>query len=192
MPLTAYIISMLASPPWIFLAYTITDTLIFAVLSKRYIAWKEKDKKEDYMEGQQIVLYMTVAPDEAVSASKDIRKLADEYNIDPKIANRVSLSMEEMVAYAEEVRDDDTGKGHRRKKKNEEEDVFSVQVMIRFRGENAATVVTYDDGHKINLDMDEDKRELAVSNYELLRRLAKSLEYQYVLDMNYTTIRFEV
>ncbi len=192
MPLTAYIISMLASPPWIFLAYTITDTLIFAVLSKRYIAWKEKDKKEDYMEGQQVVLYMTVAPDVAVSASRDIRKVADEYDIDPKIANRVSLSMEEMVAYAEEVRDDDTGKGHRRKKKNEEEDVFSVQVMIRFRGENAATVVTYDDGHKINLDMDEDKRELAVSNYELLRRLAKSLEYQYVLDMNYTTIRFEV
>ena len=63
--------------------------------------------------------------------------------------------------------------------------------MIRFRGQDAATFVTYDDGHSINLEMEEKERELTVNNYEVLRRLSKSLEYQYILNMNYTTIKFE-
>lgn len=200
MPVAAYILAMLAPVPWMFLSYVITEAIVFTVLNGRYIWWKNKDKAEDYNDGQQIVLYMTVTPDEAVAASGDIRDFADGYGINPKISNSVALAMEEMVAYADSVRDSEgTGNKIKNKTKNNaknaekqgEEEEFSVQVMIRFRGQDAATFVTYDDGHSINLEMEEKERELTVNNYEVLRRLSKSLEYQYILNMNYTTIKFE-
>jgi hypothetical protein len=71
-----------------------------------------------------------------------------------------------------------------------DEDV-SVQIIVRFRGNNAATFVALDDGATIELDVDESKREITTNNYELLRRIATSVNYQYVLDMNYTTLSFE-
>lgn len=69
---------------------------------------------------------------------------------------------------------------------------FSVQVMVRFRGTDAATVTVLDDGRHISLDIDEEKRKIATDNYEVMRKMATSLEYQYILDMNYTTLKFEV
>lgn len=47
-----------------------------------------------------------------------------------------------------------------------------------------------DDGKCIALDENDESREAAVNNYEFLKRISKSIEYQYVLDMNYTVVRF--
>ena len=47
-----------------------------------------------------------------------------------------------------------------------------------------------DDGRCIALDEDRETQELITDNYGLLRKLAKSVKYQYLLNMNYTEIEF--
>ena len=47
-----------------------------------------------------------------------------------------------------------------------------------------------DDGRCISLDKNEETQKLITSNYGLLKKVAKSVEYQYVPDMNYTVFRF--
>jgi hypothetical protein len=46
-----------------------------------------------------------------------------------------------------------------------------------------------DDGRCIALDENESTQTLITDNYELLKKVSKSLEYQYILNMNYTVIR---
>ena len=61
------------------------------------------------------------------------------------------------------------------------------------KGENDLLYVTFpnlDDGKCIALDKNEVSRKLITDNYELLRKLAKSVEYQYILNMNYTRFTF--
>ncbi|MBR0379320.1 MAG: hypothetical protein IJH62_02020 [Mogibacterium sp.] len=47
-----------------------------------------------------------------------------------------------------------------------------------------------DAGRCIALDNDEETEKLITDNYGLLRKLAKSVEYQYILDLNYTRFTF--
>ncbi|MBR2707249.1 MAG: hypothetical protein IKE74_08460 [Mogibacterium sp.] len=68
--------------------------------------------------------------------------------------------------------------------------ILSVEVIVRFRGRNEAVFVELDDGKCIALDKNEVSRKLITDNYELLRKLAKSVEYQYILNMNYTRFTF--
>ena len=79
------------------------------------------------------------------------------------------------VAYADSVK--------------EKED-FCVQVMVRFIGICSAVFVTIDDGRKVSLDINEEKQKLTTNNYELIRRIADTMNYQYILDLNYTTVTF--
>ncbi len=88
--------------------------------------------------------------------------------------------MEELVAYTKDMKDGSSNHD------------ISVQIIVRFKGDNAATFVALDDGATIEPDVDEIKRELTTNNYKLLRRIATSVDYQYVLDMNYTTLSFNV
>ena len=53
-----------------------------------------------------------------------------------------------------------------------------------------AIFITLDDGRCIALDQYEETRQLITDNYELLRKLAKNVEYQYILNMNYTRFAF--
>ena len=208
LPVLGFILSKITPRPYMWLTYVITETLMMVVLYKRFLWWKSKDKDEDYKTGGDLVLYMTVTPDEAVEASRIIRAYADENGINPRVSFRSALCIEEMIAYAGKVKNrkkygggfdiseirehvKETVEARAGKSLGMDEDVFGVQVMIRFRGSDAATVTTLDDGSQIELDIDEEKRKLTTDNYELLRRLAKSVEYQYILDMNYTTFKFE-
>ena len=50
--------------------------------------------------------------------------------------------------------------------------------------------VMLDDGKCIMLDKNSETQKLTTNNYELIRKLAKSVEYQYILNMNYTRITF--
>jgi Na+-driven multidrug efflux pump len=173
----AYILSKLCPPPYLWLAYLISETAVFAVFYSRFKWWKSKDKKDDDADGDDPVLYLTVKPDQAVEASRALRRYADELGKSPRISYRVALCMEELVAYAKDM-------------KGGSNNDISVQIIVRFKGDNAATFIALDDGAAIEPDPDESKRELTANNYNLLRRIAASVDYQYVLDMNYTTLTF--
>ena len=198
LPLIAFIISRVAPSSWLWLSYAINETIIFVILYARFFWWKKKDMQEDYESEQDKVLYMTVTPDKAITASKAIRDFANEYDINPMVSNRVSLCIEEMVAYADRTKDSNRFEQHLndildKASKDLGIDInkFSVQIMVRFKGKDAAIFTMLDDGHHIMLDADEEKRKLTTDNYELVRRLAKSFDYQYILDMNYATIEFD-
>jgi hypothetical protein len=175
----AFILSKFCPPPYIWLAYLINETVILAIFYSRFKWWKDKDKKADNAYGDDPVLYLTVRPDQAIEASRALRRYADELGKNPSISYRVALCMEEMVAYTKAMKDVSSNND------------VSVQIIIRFKGDNAAIFVALDDGATINLNVDETKTELTTDNYELLRRIATSVDYQYVLDMNYTTLSFE-
>ncbi len=64
-----------------------------------------------------------------------------------------------------------------------------IQITVRFSPDNEGVVIVLDDGDCIAFDKREDHQKLTADNYELIRRIAKSIEYQYMLDLNYTTIR---
>ena len=140
---------------------------------------------------------MTVRPDEAVEASRELRSFAEEHGINKRIAYRTALCMEEMVAYvkAAEVTDLEAKKAAQKKQKSgQNDDLYysgsSVEVIVRFKGKDRAVFVTMDDGKCIALDKDEKKQKLVTDNYGLLKKLAESVEYQYILNMNYTRITF--
>ena len=47
-----------------------------------------------------------------------------------------------------------------------------------------------DDGECLALNNDDEHKKRTFDNYEMLRKVAKSFEYQYLLNMNYTVIKF--
>ena len=195
----AYLLSRLCPAPYIWLAYLINETVMIAVFYSRFMWWKAKDKKADDADGDDPVLYLTVKPDHAIEASRALRKYADGLGKNPRISNRVALCMEELVAYTKDMKEENGWKlldGSELKLLDGSDlksliDDEGVQIIVRFKGKNAATFVALDDGATIKLDVDESKREITTNNYELLRRIATSVDYQYVLDMNYTTLTFE-
>ena len=91
-----------------------------------------------------------------------------------KISYRASLALEEMAAYTKQVR--------------EGAEVES-QIVIRLSMDKAVFLMI-DNGRQIVFDEDAEKAALVTDNYNLLKRFASSLEYQYLLDMNYTKIEF--
>ena len=175
LPVFAYILAKILPPPFIYVSYSLSFCLTFIFYYKRYLWWREQDRIQLENTPDEVVLYMSVDPENAVDASRELRKYADELGIDVKISYRIALCMEEMVAYANAVND----KG------------ISVQVMIRFEGKDKATFVVMDNGKCIALDkMEDSARGIIMNNYVLLQKTAKSIEYQYVLDLNYTILNF--
>ena len=176
LPLFAFLIAQAGVPgPYIFLAYLITELIICALSLKRYLHFRAIDSKE---KPGSVVLYMTVAKEDAVEASKYIREFANEHGIDKMISFRAALCMEEMVAYIREA------------------EAFSliprsdpvVDTIIRFEDEHSAIFTLLDDGAFIALDENDETQKLITDNYGLIKRIAKSVEYQYILNMNYTKI----
>ena len=212
LPLFAFMFWKALPSPCIFLAYLATELLVFAMSYYRYREWLKKDRKEIEENGEDIVLYMSVKPDEAVEASREIRNFAEEHGIDKRIAYRAALCMEEMVAYAQAAEAAEPIMGFTNYKENEKsltalmtlagsapwiEDIMdeigntlSIDIMLRFKGKNEAVFVMLDDGKCIMLDKNSETQKLTTNNYELIRKLAKSVEYQYILNMNYTQITF--
>ena len=189
LPIFAYIIAAFAPAPYIFLAYMATELILFGFSWGRYRKWLEKDRKEEAENSDDIILYMTVKPDEAVDASRAIRAFAEKHGIERRVAYRVALCVEEMAAYVKEAE-----AKSRIEKFVEEHNLIdhdvSVEMMVRFKGKDEAIFVTLDDGTCIALDIDKEKQQLITDNYELLKKVAKSVEYQYILDMNYVRFTF--
>ena len=197
LPVYAFLLWKSAPAPYIFLAYLLTDLTVFAASYARYRKWMEHDRQELEKNGEDIVLNMTVGHDDAVEASRQIRKFADEHGIKEKISYRVALCMEEMVAYVKEAETTGTkarfgALGHSPDGRTDDrhDSGLNVDVVVRFKGKDEAVFVTMDSGRCIALDKDEEAEKLITDNYGLLRKLAKSVEYQYILDLNYTRFTF--
>ena len=169
LPLIALLISSVAPAPYIFISYLLTELIVLAFSFLRYRHLLEKDREKEKSEGY-LVLYMTVRPDQAVEASRRIRRFADENGISRRVSYRVALCMEEIAAYVE----------------------TDVEVLVKFDGKHRAAFVTLDDGECIALnDFEEDKEKVITYNYGVLKKVAKSVEYQYILNMNYISIILE-
>lgn len=179
LPVFAFIISRMAAPPLIFLSYLLTELLVFALSMRRYRWWLAKDRKEQLDNEEEVVLYMTIRPEDAVEASRSLRAFADENGMDKRVAYRIALCMEEMVAYAKEVN----------------KSIFpiknkpvNVEVMVKFIGKHDAIFTVLDDGECIALNKYEEQQKLITSNYGIIKKVAKSVDYQYILNLNYTKI----
>ena len=187
LPLFAFLLWKAAPATFVFLSYLLTEILVFAMSYIRYRDWLIRDRKELEENGEDIVLYMAVKPEEAVEASRELRKFAKEHGIINRVAYRAALCMEEMVAYAESAKAFDLLKNIEGEGSAQRVD---VEVMVRFKGKDEAIFVTLDDGRCISLDKNTETQKLVTDNYELLRKVAKSVEYQYILNMNYTRFTF--
>ena len=168
LPLFAFVITRFLPGPYLWLSYLFTEILIFSLNIWRYRKWLKKDEVSPDPSAR--LLSLTVRPEEAVEASRQVRNWAKENGVPDKIAYRVALCMEEMIAYAVASQ----------KRKD-----VSIQILVLFT-ENGARFTMLDDGRCIALDEDRETQELITDNYELLKKLAKSVRYQYLLNMNYT------
>lgn len=171
-PLLAFILTRFLPGPFLWIADLIAELIIFAVNMKRYAYWLEKDSAEQ--DKDEKTFYLTVTPDKAVEASQMIRRFAEENGYPAGIAYRVALCMEEMVAYIEAAQDGAE---------------IDTQVIVRF-SHDAAHFIIIDNGRCITLDDDPKSQTLITNNYALIKKLAKSAQYRYILNLNYTMLEF--
>ena len=172
LPLFAFVLTRFLPGPYLWLSYLLTELLIFSLNLWRYRSWLKKDQIS--VEPSFRRLSLTVRPEEAVEASRQIRRWAKENGFPDRIAYRVSLCMEEMTAYAAA---------------SQKRSDINIQIMILFTG-NCARFTMLDDGMCIALDEDQETQTLITDNYGLMKKLAKSVKYQYLLNMNYTEFEF--
>ena len=173
-PFFALGLMMILSAPWVYLSESLTSVLMLVLYMRRYQHLNDMDT-EEAENSNDLVLYMSVRKQEAVEASRTIRRFAEEQGIDPRITYRIALCMEEMVAYIEAVNEKD----------------IPAQIIVRFKVDGGATFVILDNGKCIALQKQEDQEMgLTTDNYVLMQRLAKNAEYQYVQGMNYTILEF--
>ena len=172
LPAFAWILSVTLDAPFIWLSYLFTEVVIFIVGIFRYIRWVKKDKNEETPDSCR--LYLAVEPQDAIEASRLIRRYAEEKGMPIRIMNSISLCMEEMVFYAA---------------KSQKNDKIRIQIEILFTGDNARFMML-DDGECIALNEDPETKERITDNYGLIKRAANTVQYQYILDMNYSILTF--
>ena len=174
LPIIAYLLLISFPAPFMWYSYLIKELLVFAFCAVRYSWWVREDKKNASADTE--ILSLSVKPSEAVEASRMIRQYADELGCSPKMAYRVSWCMEEMVAYSAEA------------KENQE---LQNQIVINLNP-NESIFTILDTGRCIALDEDKDKQFITTNNYEIIKRMSSTLDYQYILNMNYTVLHFKL
>ena len=172
-PIVAWILMMLFPAPCIWLAYLVKEAIIFGVSSLRYKKWRQKDVEEQDDEAR--ILYLTVKPDDAVEVSRLLRHDANEHEIPERLSYRVALCMEEMVSYAAVA---------------ENKSDLASHIVVSM-SKNKCIFMMIDNGRCIALNENKEQQKLVTNNYELIKKVATSVEYQYILDMNYTVVTLE-
>lgn len=171
LPLFAFLLGKTLPNVWIWFSYFLTEFLIFFVNTVKYTKLAREDKSASDCVAE---LYMTVDPKDAIEASRRLRRFAGEKGVPKRRANRVSLCMEEMVAYAV---------------KSQKNNDLNIQIVVRFF-EDGAIFMMLDDGKCLTFDADENTQKIITDNYQLLQKVSKEHKYQYLLDMNYTVFNF--
>lgn len=175
MILFAFVLMKTLPAPFIWLSYFVTECVLFIPSLVRYLCWKRKDENFLKENTEDIYLSLSVDSSNAIEVSRKIRNFAKENGISDRISYRVALCMEEMVVYTKSI------------KKTKK--VF-VQISIVFKGKNEAIFVIMDNGVRTDLDKHSENRSPTVDNYEIMRRIATDVKYQYILNMNYAILRF--
>ena len=173
LPLFAWMLMMLAPAPYIWLSFALSDFLILIINLIHYMQWVIKDATLDDPSDKRI--YMSVDPDAAIEASHVIQKFGMDGGFPEKIVYRVKLCMEEMVAYAVAA--------HKNRKVN-------IQVDVLFT-KNGARFTMLDDGERVDLHDDWDINQLVIDNYEMMQKIAATIDHQYILDMNFFVLTFQ-
>ena len=119
-------------------------------------------------------MYLEVEPNEGVEASKELYEYAIANNHPKDVSNDVAVCMEKMVDYAV--------------KSHDSQDIH-IQIMIRFKGAGAKFIM-FDDGERLHFHGKNEPDKVLSDNFELVKKMAKSYKYQYVLNMNYITFEF--
>ena len=171
LPIFALLFSLLYAP-FMWLAYLATECILLLMSALHFHSCSKKDMQERREDVD--VLYLTVAPDDAIEASRSIRQYATERGYSERMAYRAALCMEEMIHYAVDVNGSN-------KVRN--------QLMVKFLPDSCIFTIM-DDGRCIMLNEDDETKEL-ITNYNVIKRIATSVNYQYVLNLNYTVFNFE-
>jgi O-antigen/teichoic acid export membrane protein len=172
MPLFAAMLGAMFPAPAIWLSYLFSALIIFIASIIRYVIQVRRDNSTEMTDIMR--LYMSVEPENAISASKTIQKFASDHGYSLRLSNRARLCMEEMVAYSVKA----SGKKEVRN-----------QIMVCF-SKDEVIFMMLDDGECIVLDEDKEKQSMITDNYALLKRVAKSVQYQYVINLNHTILKF--
>ncbi len=172
MPLFALLLGRYFQPQTIWLSYCFSALLILAVNLAVYgiQVYRDNNTVKDHIRR----VYLSVDPGDALEASRMIKNYLTEEGCSLRLANRARLCMEEMVNYS--VR----ASGHHS---------VENQIMISFSGEEVDFMML-DNGECIVFDEDREKQRMITDNYTLLKRIAKSVQYQYVLNLNHTIVKF--
>ncbi len=172
MPLFAYALGSFCEAPAIWLSYSFSAALILLINLVMYIRQIHKDNSTERDDIKRV--YLSVKPENALEASKMIQNYASENGYPLRLANRARLCLEEMVAYSV--------KASGRKE-------VTNQIIVCFSGEEVIFMML-DNGECIVFDEDKEKQDMITDNYAMLKQIAKSVQYQYVLNMNHTIVRF--
>lgn len=168
LPLFAFILSLTGFSPAIWLAYLFSNIFIFFIADHKYKKLLDDSEEKSKM-------YLSLVPKNAMEASEKTRQILLQNNLPEKTCNRIALCIEEMVYYAK-------SRGKNKK--------IHTQIYIHAAPEGSATFLMLDDGECLALNNDDEHKKRTFDNYEMLRKVAKSFEYQYLLNMNYTVIKF--
>lgn len=171
-PVLAFILFMLVGKQYIWLSDFFVDVIILVCYLKHYFSIVLKEEEREIKNSD--ILYLEVEPSQAVNASESIVQYTKEKNYSSVLSNRLAMCMEEMVEYAT---------------KSQHTLEIHIQIIINFF-KNGARFVMLDDGKRLNFNKVKDHSEIITNNYELVKKMSKSYKYQYILNMNHTTLEF--
>ena len=171
-PIVAFLLYTYIGRKYFWYSYFFTALVVTLIYIIKYCIIAYKASKEEKEKGD--ILYLEVDQDEAIEASKELLEYAKDKNYPSDIAKNLAFCLEEMVKYA--VKSENMIRIH-------------IQIIINFL-KYGAKFVMLDDGERLNLNKNVENDVNNNDKYEILKKMAKSYNYQYVLNMNHTVFEF--
>lgn len=171
-PIVAFLLYTYIGRKYFWYSYFFTALVVTLIYIIKYCIIAYKASKGEKEKGD--ILYLEVDQDEAIEASKELLEYAKDKNYPSDIAKNLAFCLEEMVKYA--VKSENMIRIH-------------IQIIIDFL-KYGAKFVMLDDGERLNLNKNVENDVNNNDKYEILKKMAKSYNYQYVLNMNHTVFEF--
>lgn len=160
----------LFGPPYtIWLCYAVAHVICIALEWTRYL----RSYRKVQASAEPTQFNCVIHPSEVPAAAGQLQDVLRDNGIPSSLAHRAAICVEEIGAYALPS-----------KKRGQ----VTIQLYSYIDGDEA-TVVMLDDGQCVALPEPGDEPHLALGNYEVLRSVASDTAYEYVLDMNFFTVK---
>lgn len=95
LPVFGFLLSMVYAPAF-WLTYLLTEIVLFLLNAVRYASCVQKDMQKEVPE--EAVIYLTVAPKDAIEASRSIRKYAEDHKYPARLASVRAKSAPKIAA----------------------------------------------------------------------------------------------